>query len=154
MKKLHRSALIGDKNLWQMPLSPEDRVAMIQDGLNSLAYQLGVMAAQEFLQAEIKDFCGPRYQRQPERSISRWGSQGGTVVLAGRKVPILKPRARMKDGREIVLETYQKLQNPEAIPESALRHMVRGVSCREYEGCLEPLAKGFETKGSGQHSSL
>ncbi len=45
-------------------------------------------------------------------------------------------------------QTYQKLQNPEAMPENALRRMVRGVSCREYEGCLEPLAKGFGMKRS------
>ncbi len=88
MKKLHRSASKGDKNFGQMPLSREERVAMIQDGLNSLACQLGLLAAQELLQAEIQDLCGPMHQRQPERSASRWGSQGGTVVLAGRKVPI------------------------------------------------------------------
>ena len=148
MKKLHRSALKGDKNLGQMPLSREDRVAMIQDGLHNLACQLGLMAAQELLQADIQDLCGPLHQRRPGRKASRWGSQSGTVVLAGRKVPILKPRARTQDGREVVLETYQKLQNPESMPENALRRMVRGVSCREYEGCLEPLAKGFGIKRS------
>jgi len=148
MKKLHRSDSKGDKNFVQLPLSREDRVAMIQDGLNSLACQLGLLAAQELLQAEIQDLCGPMHWRQPERSASRWGSQGGTVVLAGRKVPIQKPRARMKDGGEVLLQTYQKLQNPQAMSESALRHMVRGVSCREYEGCLEPLAEGFGMKRS------
>lgn len=148
MKKLHRSASKGDKNFVQLPLSREERVAMIQDGLNNLACQLGLLAAQELLQAEIQDLCGPMHRRQPGRPASRWGSQGGTVVLAGRKVPIQKPRARMKDGGEVLLQTYQKLQNPQAMPESALRRMIRGVSCREYEGCLEPLAKGFGMKRS------
>jgi putative transposase len=131
MKKLHRRASKGDKNFGQMPLSREDRVAMIQDGLHNLACRLGLMAAQELLQADIQDLCGPLHQRRPGRKASRWGSQSGTVVLAGRKVPILKPRARTQDGREVVLETYQKLQNPESMPENALRRMVRGVSCRE-----------------------
>ena len=148
MKKLHRSASKDDKNFGQMPLSREDRAAMIQDGLNNLACQLGLLAAQELLEADIQDLCGPAYQRRPGRPASRWGSQGGTVVLAGRKVPIRKPRARMKDGGEVLLQTYQKLQDPQAMSQSVLRRMIRGVSCREYEGCLEPLAEGFGMKRS------
>jgi transposase-like protein len=131
-----------------MPLSREERVALIQDGLNRLACQLGLMAAQELLQAEVQDLCGPMHQRLPERTASRWGSQGGTVVLGGRKVPIQRPRARLTNGREALLTMYQRLQSPEAMPENALRRMVRGVSCRDYEGCLEPMAAGFGTKRS------
>jgi transposase-like protein len=70
------------------------------------------------------------------------------VVLGGRKVPIQRPRARLVNGREALLTTYQRLQSPEAMPENALRRMVRGVSCRDYEGCLEPMAEGFGTKRS------
>ena len=148
MKKLTRRAPKGEEQVSQMPLSREERLAMLQDGLNSLACQLGLMAAQEMLQAEVQDLCGPMHQRLPERAASRWGSQRGTVVLSGRKVPILRPRARLVSGREALLETYQRLQSPEAMPENALRRMVRGVSCRDYEGCLEPMAKGFGTKRS------
>jgi len=148
MKKLPRRTPKGEGQVRQMPLSREERVALIQDGLNSLACQLGLMAAQELLQAEVQDLCGPMHQRQPERTASRWGSQGGTVVLGGRKVPIQRPRARLVNGQEALLTTYQRLQNPEAMPENALRRMVRGVSCRDYEGCLEPMAQGFGTKRS------
>ncbi len=146
MRKVPRKTPEGERQFVQMPLSREERVAMIQDGLNNLACQLGLMAAQELLQAEIEDLCGPMHQRLPGRPASRWGSQGGTVVLGGRKVPIQKPRARLAGGGEVMLETYRRMQNPDAMPENALRRMVRGVSCREYEGCLEPLAKGFGTK--------
>ncbi len=148
MRKIHRRAPKGEGQVLQMPLSREERLAMLQDGLNSLACQLGLMAAQEMLQAEVEDLCGPMHQRQAERSASRWGSQGGTVVLGGRKVPIQRPRARLTSGREALLETYQWLQSPEAMPENALRRMVRGVSCRDYEGCLEPMTQGFGTKRS------
>jgi putative transposase len=148
MKKLRRKAPKGEGQVLQMPLSREERVALIQDGLNSLACQLGLMAAQELLQAEIQDLCGAMHERRPGRVASRWGSQGGTVVLGGRKVPLQRPRARLVNGGEALLETYRRLQSPEAMPENALRRMVRGVSCREYEGCLEPMARGFGTKRS------
>ena len=148
MKKLTRRTPKGEGQVFQMPLSRDERVALIQDGLNSLACQLGLIAAQEMLDAEIFELCGPMHHRIPERAASRWGRQRGTVVLNGRKMPIQKPRARLVDGREAILETYQRLQSPEAMPENALRRMIRGVSCRDYEGCLEPMAKGFGTKRS------
>jgi hypothetical protein len=44
---------------------------MIQDGLHSLACELGLMAAQELLKAEVEDLCGPMHQRLPGRSASR-----------------------------------------------------------------------------------
>ena len=45
MKKLPRRTPKGEEQVRQMPLSREERVALIQDGLNSLACQLGLMAA-------------------------------------------------------------------------------------------------------------
>lgn len=153
MKKLQRSVLKGEKNLGES-LSREERMALIQDGLNRYACQLGLLAAQELLEADIQELCGERHERQPGRRASRWGSQYGTVILAGRKVPIRKPRARMKDGGEVLLETYRKLQDSQAMPQSVLRRMIRGVSCREYEGCLEPLVEGFGMKRSSVSRSF
>lgn len=146
MKKLRRKTPKGEGQVIQVPLNRDERVAMIQDGLHSLACELGKLAAQELLEAEVRDLCGPAYQRQDRRRARRWGSQAGTAVLGGRKVSIQRPRARLLSGREAVLTTYQRLQSPQAMPENALRLMMRGVSCRDYEGCLEPVAEGFGAK--------
>lgn len=146
MKKLPRRAPKGERQVLQLPLNREERVAMIQNGLTSLSYELGQIWARDLLEAEVQDLCGPAYQRQEGRQARRWGSQAGTAVLSGRKVAIRRPRARLMGGREAMLATYQYLQSPEAIPENALRLMVRGVSCRDYEGALEPLAEGFGAK--------
>jgi transposase-like protein len=52
-------------------------------------------------------------------------------------------------GGEAELESYRYLQSPEAMPESALRLLLRGVSTRNYEGCLEKVAEeSFGTKRS------
>jgi hypothetical protein len=34
---------------------------------------------------------------------------------------------------EADLETYARLQSPDAMPKSVLKRLVRGVSCRDYE---------------------
>jgi len=148
MKKVHSHEEKGQRISNPAEMSREDRLDMIKDGLHQLSLELGLMAAQGYLQAEVADLCGPSYQRSDERTARRWGSQGGSVVIEGRKVRIEKPRVRLKDGHEAVLQTYQQMQNPEILSEKALRLMVRGVSCREYEACLEPLAKSFGAKRS------
>lgn len=146
MKKINRRSRKSERDFAQMPLNRNERMAMISEGLTSLSFELGLMAAQELIQAEVTQICGETHQRLPERVAQRWGSQAGTVVMAGRKVPIQKPRARMVGGGEAMLETYQRLQSPDAMPQSVMRHMMRGVSCRDYEGCLEPVAKSFGMK--------
>lgn len=64
-------------------------------------------------------------------------------------MPLLKPRVRYKDGRgEKPLATYQRLQQPEAISQSTLAKMVRGVSCRNYEEVLDTARVSLGVKKS------
>jgi len=133
----------------QLVLPREQRIAMIQDGLTQLSHQLGLMAVQEFLADDVTNLCGQMYQRLPGKAARRWGSQAGVVTIAGRKVALQRPRARLVAGGEAELESYRYLQSPEAMPDNALRLLLRGVSTRNYEGCLEQVAEeGFGTKRS------
>jgi putative transposase len=122
---------------------------MLGQQLNGLATELGLLLAVQFLEQEVGERCGPRYQRPPDRMATRHGRQAGVINLAGQKVPISKPRVRYVDGRgEVELSTYATLQRDDAMPESALRRMVRGVSCRDYEEVVERAADGFGIKRS------
>lgn len=133
----------------QLVLPREERIAMIYDGLTSLSHQLGLMAVQEMLAEDVTDLCGQMHQRLPGKTARRWGSQAGVVTIGGRKVAIQRPRARLFNGSEAKLESYRHLQSPEAMPNNALRLLLRGVSTRNYEGCLEQVAEeGFGTKRS------
>lgn len=60
-----------------------------------------------------------------------------------------RPRARLLAGGEAELESYRYLQSPEVMPDNALRLLLRGVSTRNYAGCLEQVAvEGFGTRRS------
>ena len=62
---------------------------------------------------------------------------------------MLKPRVRYKDGRgEKPLATDQRLQQPQAISQSTLAKMVRGVSCRNYEEVLDTARVSLGVKKS------
>lgn len=138
-----------------LPVSPEELLLMAQESLHTFAIEMGVMVAGQLLEHEVDRLCGPRYTRDKARQNSRHGSQGGTVTLAGQKVPLLKPRVRRVDGSgEVELESYGLLQRDDAMPEASLRRMVRGVSTRDYEEVVDIARRGFGVKKSSVSRSF
>lgn len=111
---------------------------------------LGLEAVGDVLQQEVTALAGVRYQRSGgQPGYARWGSQRGSVFLADHKVAIEVPRVRDR-GRdlEVPLATYQSLREPRRAEEAALRKVLKGLSCREYESCVEPVAETFGLKAS------
>jgi transposase-like protein len=125
---------------------PRDREALfglLQDSLEGLAVELGLLVASAILEDEVPRLCGRGYERQPDRTHTRYGRQGGVVTLGGQKLPIDRPRVRRPGGGEAALESYERLQSPDAMPQAVLRRMVRGVSTREYEEVIDTAREGF-----------
>ena len=128
----------------QLPLDREELLELMQESLESLALELGLLVASGLLEDEVTRLCGPRYQRQPDRTHTRYGHQRGVATLAGQKVAIERPRVRHTDDRgEVPLETYARLQSPDAMPRAVLRRMIRGVSTRDYAEVVELAREGF-----------
>jgi transposase-like protein len=122
---------------------------MLSEELHSFAIDLGLLVAGRFLEAEVTRLCGERYQRQPDRQHTRYGHQPGFVTLAGQKAKIPRPRVRQAGGgAEVDLPLYQALQSPEAMPEAALKRLVRGVSTRNYEEVVDLARDAFGVKKS------
>jgi transposase-like protein len=87
--------------------------------------------------------------------VTRYGQQPGVVVIAGQKLPIQRPRIRFTERcGEVGLENYAHLQSPDAMPQSVLKRLVRGVSCRDYEGVVEMAREGFGVKKSSVSRSF
>jgi putative transposase len=140
-RRARRSGIVREV---QLPLDREELLGLMQDSLEGLAVELGLLVASAILEDEVTRLCGARYEHQPERAHTRYGRQGGVVTLGGQKLPITRPRVRRADGGgEVPLETYARLQSPEAMPQAVLRRMVRGVSTREYEGVVDMARDGF-----------
>jgi putative transposase len=128
----------------QLPLDREELLGLIQDSLGGLAVELGLLVASAILEDEVTRLCGRRYERQPGRTHTRYGRQGGVVTLGGQKLPIDRPRVRQAGGGgEVALENYGKLQSAVAMPRAVLRRMVRGVSTRDYEDVVDMARDGF-----------
>jgi putative transposase len=133
----------------QLPLGPEALRAMLEGDLHRFAIDLGLLVAGRFLESEVTRLCGERYQRNPDRQHTRYGHQPGYVTLAGQKAVLPRPRVRQAGGGpEVELSLYQALQSADAMPEAALKRMVRGVSTRNYEEVVEVARAGFGVKKS------
>ena len=70
----------------QLPLDREELLTLMQDSLETLAVELGLLVASGLLEDEVTRLCGRRYERQPERVHTRYGHQQGVATLAGQKV--------------------------------------------------------------------
>jgi transposase-like protein len=136
-------------------LDREELVAMMQDSLSSFATEMGLKVATLLLEDEVNQRCGQRYERVPERTVTRYGHQRGAAVIAGQKLPIARPRMRYtRQCGEANLETYARLQSPDAMPQSVLKRMVRGVSTRDYQGVVDLAREGFGVQKSSVSRSF
>jgi putative transposase len=154
-RKQRRGRQAGKSRQIQLCLDPEEMVAMLQQSVNEFATEVGRKVARLLLDDEVEQRCGPRYERVAERTMTRYGRQPGVVVIAGQKLPINRPRVRYTQRcGEVDLETYGRLQSPEAMPEAVLKRLVRGVSCRDYEGVVDLAREGFGVKKSSVSRSF
>ncbi|MGH9195536.1 MAG: IS256 family transposase, partial [Acidimicrobiia bacterium] len=129
--------------------------AEMQEGLHQFGVKLGLELTAELMKEEVERLCGARYAHQAERQATRYGSQPGVVTIASQKMRIRRPRVRSgRDGKEIPLELYGMAQREEAMPEAVLRRMVRGVSCRNYEGVIETAKESLGVKRSSVSRSF
>jgi len=128
----------------QLPLDRDELLGLMQDSLEALAIELGLLVAAGLLEDEVTRLCGRRYERRPDRTHTRYGHQRGTATLAGQKLTITRPRVRRTDGAgEVPLGTYARLQSPDAMPRAVFRRMVCGVSTRAYEQVVDLARDGF-----------
>ena len=106
---------------------------------------IGLEAVNELLQQEVTSLAGARYGRgDGQAGYARWGRQRGSVYLGDQKVAVTVPRVRdLGRGQEVTLASYQALGRPRRAEEAALLKVLKGLSCRDYQACVEPVAETF-----------
>ncbi len=114
----------------------ESLLTTAKESINDLFASLKVTLVEFLLSAEREQIAGPLYNPLP--GLKKWGSQAGSVYVAGEKIKIEKPRLR-KEKQEIPLSIYEKLKDPSTFSKKILEKALRGISCRDYPGSLEVL---------------
>ncbi len=155
-KELHRKTKRSEgrgsaapKDALQLTLDRSEVMREMQEGLHRFGVSLGLEVASLMMKDEVERLCGSRYEHPAERETTRHGQQRGAITIAGQKIGVMRPRVRStRANREVPLETYGLARREEAMPAAVLCRMVRGVSCRDYEGVIESTAEGFGVKRS------
>jgi len=59
---------------------PAEVVAMLQDSMTDFATKMNLNVARLLLEDEVNQRCGCRYERVPERTVTRYGHQPGMLT--------------------------------------------------------------------------
>jgi transposase-like protein len=128
-----------------LQLTEVDLESVIKMGLQDLMFQVGMVAVRQVMAAEVDTLAGPRYVRDPENDVHRWGKQQGFVYVNGQKVNVDKPRVVRKTAgkrEEVELKTYKEFSKPTAMNEAVMAKVLAGVSMRDYEGTIDQVIDG------------
>lgn len=140
---------LKNREALDVPFDQEQVRELCRSEVHDLATEIGLLGAIGFLENEVSRLCGEWHERRRNRAMTRYGAQPGWVAVSGQKVAIQRPRVRYADGRgEVQLKCYQRLQRRENLGRTVLRRVVRGVSCRNYEGVVDDLRRGGGLKKS------
>lgn len=107
------------------------------------ASQAGLLMIKALIDEEVEQVAGQRYAHPPDRKAQRWGHEEGSVVFAGRKVAMPRPRVRSVDGHEVPLSRYQAFAHPRRMEQAISQRILRRVSTRDYAGVLEDVCQGY-----------
>ena len=84
--------------------------------------------------------AGPKYATK--QGFSNWGSQEGSVYVAGERLKVSKPRIRSQ-GKEVSLPIYEALSDRSRFSQEILLKALSGISCRNYQGALDGMLEDF-----------
>jgi hypothetical protein len=73
-------------------------VADVREGLLAMAVGAGLQVMAAMMAEDVTAVCGPKGKHDPGRAAVRHGTEQGSVILGGRRVPVERPRLRTVDG--------------------------------------------------------
>jgi len=131
-----------------------DIAGSVRDGLLALAVATGLQVMTAMMEESVTAVAGPKGRHQPERSAVRHGTEAGSVVLGGRRVPVRRPRVRAADGSgEVAVGAYDVFSNSDLLGDIALEPMMAKLSTRRYGAGLEPVGAEVEARAKSTSRS-
>lgn len=119
----------------------------IRETLYETVLVAGLECVREVLEAERAEVCGARYRHAEERSAYRAGHVPSSLVLAGRRVSVKRPRVRSTTGEEVVLPSWAAWSAEDPLEARAVEQMLVGVSTRKYARSLEAVPEDVVSGG-------
>lgn len=143
-KSKQKFEVIGKRELLvQVPLPMAEVWEELQAEVEQLTGQAGLRIVGAILEDEVTRRVGPPHRPDPASSAVRWGRQPGYVVFGGQKVAIPHPRVRTREGQEVMLDNYARLQQDGRRQRAVREGIVAGLTTRNYHRAVESVLEGY-----------
>jgi transposase-like protein len=130
-----------------------DVAGVAREGLLAMSVAAGMAVMQTMFDAEIAAACGPRGKHDPDRAAVRHGAGRGSVVLGGRRVPVVRPRARTTDGGEVPLASYRLFAGEDQLTAVVMERMLAGLATRRHVAAGEPVGAAVQDQATATSRS-
>jgi transposase-like protein len=137
-----RSYLTNDPGNIQLILPLADIAERLRNGVDHMLFEAELQLLQLIMEDEVSWLTGARYRRQDGRSLQRWGSAPGSVIVHGQKVPL--PRTRIRGGNgDVKLGSYELFRRDEEMQRQVWSRVMRGVTMRGYDPVTRERERAF-----------
>ena len=143
-KSKRKFEVIGNRELLvEVPLPMVEVWEELQAQVEQLTGHAGLRIIGTILEDEVTRRVGPSHRPAPASSAVRWGRQPGYVVFGGQKVAIPRPRVRTREGEEVLLDSYARLQHDGRRQRAVREGIVSGLTTRNYRRAVESVMEGY-----------
>ena len=137
-----RSHLTNDPGNIQLILPLADIAERLRNGVDHMLFEAELQLLQLIMNDEVNWLTGARYRRQHGRSLDRWGTASGSVIVHAQKVPLQRPRLRSANG-DVKLGSYELFRGDEAMQRQVWSRVMRGLTMRGYGPAIRERARAF-----------
>ena len=126
---------------------PFDPQSVLSDAFEAFATDLGITVIEGLLEDEADQLAGMKHAKRDGRDAYRHGYEQGSIVFAGKKIAIHRPRLRNADG-ELDLGRYAIFKTERKMRDSVKKKLLAKISTRKYEGIVDEIAEGYGIRKS------
>jgi transposase-like protein len=143
-KSTKKFEVLGRKALGiSVPLPLVEVWEDLQPEVEHLTGIAGLKIIQVVIEDEVTRRVGPRHHPEAASGCLRWGQQPGYVNFCGQKVRIHRPRVRTREGQEVELESYARMQHDGRRQRAVREGIVAGLSTRNYRRAVQSVLDGY-----------
>ena len=125
----------------QFLLPMVELVAQTETAIDELIDVTGRATIEAVLGLSAEEVAGVKHRGKAGGKIGWHGGQAGVVPLSDRKIRVRKPRLRSKDGGEVEVPAYARLQQQKGLAGQMLKIVLGGISTRRYREVLPRMAE-------------
>jgi transposase-like protein len=143
-KSTKKFEVMGSKEVAvRLPLPLVEVWEELQPEVEHLTGLAGLKIIRAVIEDEVTRRVGTHHHPDIASSCLRWGQQSGYVVFAGQKVAVQRPRVRTRQGEEVQLDSYARLQHDGRRQRAVREGIVAGLTSRNYHRAVQSVLEGY-----------